>query len=161
VHGQVGRWVAKSAARLLGTAALWVRIQTSPKKTKWATSAKEWPTQSSPPKKCTKNQRDTLLREVENKLKANCSKFSLSGNVGVSADVPRRRSGRGGGGVWIFVQTREMENTSTIEVPPLGILSLSAQRRLCRTSQLQDHRVGQRRDSENFSAFTAGAYTTT
>jgi hypothetical protein len=34
--------------------------------------------------------------------------------------------------------TREMENISTVEVPPSGILSLSAQRRRCRTSQLQD-----------------------
>ncbi len=38
-------------ARLLATAALWVRIQTSLKNTKWATEAKEWPTHSSPPKK--------------------------------------------------------------------------------------------------------------
>ncbi len=38
-------------ARLLATAALWVRIQTSLKNTKWATKAKEWPTHSSPPKK--------------------------------------------------------------------------------------------------------------
>jgi hypothetical protein len=32
-----GRWVAKLIAHLLATAALWVRIQTSPKNTKWAT----------------------------------------------------------------------------------------------------------------------------
>ncbi len=31
------------------TAALWVRIQTSLKNTKWATQAKEWPTHCSPP----------------------------------------------------------------------------------------------------------------
>jgi hypothetical protein len=31
------RWVAKLVARLLATVALWVRIQTSPKNTKWAT----------------------------------------------------------------------------------------------------------------------------
>jgi hypothetical protein len=35
---------------------------------------------------------------------------------------------------------REMENIS-IEVPPSGILSPSAQRRRCRTSQLQDYRL--------------------
>jgi hypothetical protein len=45
------RWLAKLVARLLATAALGVRIQTSLKNTKWATSAKEWPTHSSPPKK--------------------------------------------------------------------------------------------------------------
>ncbi len=33
----VGRRVAKLAVRLLATAALWVRIQTSLKNTKWAT----------------------------------------------------------------------------------------------------------------------------
>jgi hypothetical protein len=33
IGGKVGRWVAKSVR----TAALWVRIQTSPKITKWAT----------------------------------------------------------------------------------------------------------------------------
>jgi hypothetical protein len=43
--------MAKLVARLLAMAALWVRIQTSLKNTKWATQAKEWPTQSSPPKK--------------------------------------------------------------------------------------------------------------
>jgi hypothetical protein len=32
-----GNWVAKLVARLLATAALWVRIQTSIKNTKWAT----------------------------------------------------------------------------------------------------------------------------
>jgi hypothetical protein len=32
--------------RLLDTAALWVRIQTSLKNTNWATYAKEWPTHS-------------------------------------------------------------------------------------------------------------------
>jgi hypothetical protein len=42
--------VAKLVARLLATAALWVRLQTSLKNTKWATYAKEWPTHSSPPK---------------------------------------------------------------------------------------------------------------
>jgi ribosomal protein L31E len=35
-----GKWVAKFVARLLATAALWVRIQTSLKITIWATSAK-------------------------------------------------------------------------------------------------------------------------
>ncbi len=53
------RWVAKLVgdgcmarlvARLLATAALWVRIQTYLKHTKWATKAKEWPKHSSPPK---------------------------------------------------------------------------------------------------------------
>jgi hypothetical protein len=43
--------VAKSVARQLPTAVLWVRIQTSLKNDKWATFAKEWPTHSSPPKK--------------------------------------------------------------------------------------------------------------
>jgi hypothetical protein len=38
-------------ARLLATAALWFRIQTSIKNTSWATQAKEWPIHSSPPKK--------------------------------------------------------------------------------------------------------------
>ncbi len=33
----IWRWVAKLLARLLGMAALWVRIQTSLKNTKWAT----------------------------------------------------------------------------------------------------------------------------
>ncbi len=47
-------WVAKSVARQLATAVLWVRIQTSLKNHKWATQAKEWPTHSSPPKKYTK-----------------------------------------------------------------------------------------------------------
>jgi hypothetical protein len=42
--------VAKSVARQLATAVLWVRIQTSLKNHKWATLAKEWPTHSSPPK---------------------------------------------------------------------------------------------------------------
>ncbi len=37
----------KLVVRLHATAALWVRIQTSLKKTKWATQAKEWSTQSS------------------------------------------------------------------------------------------------------------------
>jgi hypothetical protein len=46
-----GRWVAKLVARLLTTAVLWVRIQTSLKNTKWATEAKEWPIHSSPPPK--------------------------------------------------------------------------------------------------------------
>jgi hypothetical protein len=42
------RWVAKLEARLLSTAALWVRFQTSLKNTKWPTLAKKWPTHSSP-----------------------------------------------------------------------------------------------------------------
>ncbi len=46
VAKKVGRWVAK-LARLLDTAALWVRIQTSLKNTKWA---KELPTHSILPK---------------------------------------------------------------------------------------------------------------
>ncbi len=46
--------MAKSVARQLATAALWVLIQTSLKNHKWATNAKEWPTHSSPPKKYTK-----------------------------------------------------------------------------------------------------------
>ncbi len=46
--------MAKSVARQLATAALWVRIQTSLKNRKWATKAKEWPTHSSPPKKYSK-----------------------------------------------------------------------------------------------------------
>jgi len=33
----IARWVAKLVARLLATAALWVRIQASLKNTKWAT----------------------------------------------------------------------------------------------------------------------------
>jgi hypothetical protein len=51
VRAKLGRWVAKLVALLLATAALWVRIQTSLKNTKWATYAKEWPTHSSKPKK--------------------------------------------------------------------------------------------------------------
>ncbi len=39
--------MVKLVALLLPTTALWVRIQTSLKITKWATEAKEWPTQSS------------------------------------------------------------------------------------------------------------------
>ncbi len=35
--GKLGRWVAKLVARLLATAALWVRIQTPLRNTKWAT----------------------------------------------------------------------------------------------------------------------------
>jgi hypothetical protein len=46
-------WVAKSVARQLAMAALWVRIQTSLKNHKWATLTKEWPTHFSPPKKYT------------------------------------------------------------------------------------------------------------
>ncbi len=42
--------MARSVARLLATAALWVRIHTSLKNPKWATFSKEWPTHSSPPK---------------------------------------------------------------------------------------------------------------
>ncbi len=53
--------------RLLATAALWVRIQTSLKNTKWATSAKKWPTHSSPPKNIQKK-----------KLKQNVEPFSLN-----------------------------------------------------------------------------------
>jgi hypothetical protein len=41
--------MAKLVAYLLATAALWVRIQTSLKNTKWATLVKEWPTLSSLP----------------------------------------------------------------------------------------------------------------
>ncbi len=51
-------WVAKSVARQLATAALWVQIQTSFKNHKWATYAKEWPTHSSPPKKYTKKKKE-------------------------------------------------------------------------------------------------------
>jgi hypothetical protein len=52
IHVQVlRRWLAKLVVRLLATAALWVRIQTFRKNTKWATCVKEWPTHSSPPKK--------------------------------------------------------------------------------------------------------------
>ncbi len=35
--GLGGRWMAKFVAQLLAAAALWVRIQTSLKNTKWAT----------------------------------------------------------------------------------------------------------------------------
>ncbi len=55
----LGRWVckfrAKFVAHLLAKATLRVQIQTSPKNTKWATYAKEWPTHSSRPKKYIKN----------------------------------------------------------------------------------------------------------
>jgi len=44
--------VAKLVARLLVAAALWDRILTSLKKTKWATKAKEWPTRTRPLKNC-------------------------------------------------------------------------------------------------------------
>ncbi len=47
--------MAKLVGRLLATAALWVRIQTSLKNTKWAIYAKEWPTHSSA-KKYTKEE---------------------------------------------------------------------------------------------------------
>jgi hypothetical protein len=42
--------VAKLVGRLLATAALWVRIETSLKNTTWGTKAKEWPKHSRPPK---------------------------------------------------------------------------------------------------------------
>jgi hypothetical protein len=38
----VGRWVAKLVVRLLVKAAPWVRIRTSIKIKKWATTAQEW-----------------------------------------------------------------------------------------------------------------------
>jgi hypothetical protein len=44
-------WMAKLVALLLATAALWVRIQTTLKNSKWATSAKEWQTHSTRPQK--------------------------------------------------------------------------------------------------------------
>ncbi len=43
--------MAKFVARLLATAALWIRSQTSLKNTKEATKAKEWPTHWNPKKK--------------------------------------------------------------------------------------------------------------
>ncbi len=64
-------WVAKSVARQLATAVLWVRIQTSLKNHKWATKAKEWPTHSSPPKKYTKK-----------KKKKNIEKFNVKERKG-------------------------------------------------------------------------------
>ncbi len=46
------RWVAKLVASLLATAALWVRIKTSLKTTKWSDDiSKEWSTHSSPAQK--------------------------------------------------------------------------------------------------------------
>jgi hypothetical protein len=52
---RIGRWVAKLVARLLlASAALWVRIQTSPEYYEWAISAKELPTHSSPQKRIKK-----------------------------------------------------------------------------------------------------------
>ena len=48
-----GRWVARLVVRLIATATLRVRIQTSLKNT-WATLAKKCPTHSSPLKKYTK-----------------------------------------------------------------------------------------------------------
>ncbi len=49
-----GRWVPKLLSRLLATAALWVRIQTSLKEN----IQKEWSTHSSPPKKIHQKRRD-------------------------------------------------------------------------------------------------------
>ncbi len=49
--------MAKLVARPLATAALWVRIQTYLKNTKWATYAKEWPTHSSPLKNIQKEKK--------------------------------------------------------------------------------------------------------
>jgi hypothetical protein len=46
----IERWVAKLVARLLATAALWVRIQTSLKNTNWAKQRGAWPKHSSLPK---------------------------------------------------------------------------------------------------------------
>ncbi len=63
--GLIGRWVAKLEARLLvATAALWVRFQTSLKNTKWATKAKEWPTNSSPPKNIKKFSNSIWYRNI-------------------------------------------------------------------------------------------------
>jgi hypothetical protein len=63
-QNQKGRWVAKLVSHLLATAALWVRIQTSPKITKWQTYAKEWPTHSSPPQKNIVWQAGMLRRQI-------------------------------------------------------------------------------------------------
>jgi hypothetical protein len=57
-------WVAKSVARQLATAVLWVRIQTSLKNHKWATLSKEWPTHSSPPKKNIQKKESQLIGQV-------------------------------------------------------------------------------------------------
>ncbi len=57
--------MAKSIARQLATAALWVRIQTSLKNQKWATSAKKWPTHSSPPKKYI----EIIVRHADQRLR--------------------------------------------------------------------------------------------
>jgi hypothetical protein len=56
--------VAKLVARLLATAALWVRILTSLKNTKSATQAKEVPTNCSPP-----NNIQKIVPYIENSLK--------------------------------------------------------------------------------------------
>jgi hypothetical protein len=53
-----GRWLDKLVARPLATAALWVRIQTYLKNTKWATYAKEWPY-----KKYTRKRKEKVLQK--------------------------------------------------------------------------------------------------
>ncbi len=58
---KLGRWVAKLVPSLLATVALWVRIQTSLKNTKWATKPKEWSTHSSQSKKYPVIQRTSWL----------------------------------------------------------------------------------------------------
>jgi hypothetical protein len=56
--------MTKLVARLLATAAVWARVKTSLKNTKWAASAKKWPTQSSPPKNIQKNRFGTVSRRT-------------------------------------------------------------------------------------------------
>jgi hypothetical protein len=78
-------WVAKSVARQLATAELWVRIQTSLKNHKWATYEKEWPTQSSPPKKYTKTkqknkQKDETVIQKAMAYKCTKDKHNCCGN---------------------------------------------------------------------------------
>jgi hypothetical protein len=63
--------VAKLAAGLLATVAFWARIQTSLKNTKWATLAKEWPTNSSPPKNIQKVPVRQKIQALDEKVLTN------------------------------------------------------------------------------------------
>jgi hypothetical protein len=57
----IRQMVAKLVALLLATAALWVRILTSLKNTKWETKAMECPTNHSPPKNITNKMFEHLV----------------------------------------------------------------------------------------------------
>ncbi len=68
----MGGWAAKLVARQLATAALRVRIQTSLKNHQWATYAKEWPRNSSPPKNIQKKILKDVMFIYGNKQPSTC-----------------------------------------------------------------------------------------